>query len=174
LCRKRGAGQYNGSFQDFSKLDQEASVLLPYDQKHIVKGYVSYDLPIGRGQRFLGSGHGVLNNVVGGWKLGTVLRYNTGQPITLNSQNYYPGWAAVYPNITSGADFSSHFHSSDYAPWNGVGAQYFNPNIATNPANGAFGTGPIRLDALRGFGKAYEDVSVMNLNRFRACLFPCG
>jgi hypothetical protein len=154
---------YNGSIQDYSKLDQEAGVLLPYDQKHVFKGYVSYDLPFGRGQRLLSASNGFVNNLVGGWKIGAVLRYNTGQPITLSSTNYYPGWAAVYPNISSSADLSSHFGAGQYTPWdpNWTGAQYFNPNIATNPANGTFGTGPVRLDGLRGFGRAYEDANLM-------------
>lgn len=154
---------YNGSFQDYSKLNRDASVLLPYDQTHIFKGYVSYDLPFGRGRPFLSSSNGFLSNVVSGWKIGAVLRYNTGQPITLSSTNYYPGWASEYPNIVPGGDFSSHFRAGQYTPWdpNWSGAQYFNPKIATNPANGTFGTGPIRLDSLRGFGKAYEDVNLM-------------
>ena len=154
---------YNGSIQDYSKLNQEAQVLLPYDQKHIVKGYISYDLPFGHGRRFLSSNNMLLNALVDGWKIGAVLRYNTGVPITLSSTNYYPGWAAVYPDINSGADFGRHFNKSNYTPWvsGWTGTSYFNPNVASNPANGMFGTGPVRLDGLRGFGYANEDANLM-------------
>jgi len=38
---------------------------------------------------------------------------------------------------------------------------YFNPALVTNPAYAQLGTGPSRIDALRGFGAAYENASVI-------------
>lgn len=38
---------------------------------------------------------------------------------------------------------------------------YFNPALVTNPPYSQLGTGPSRIDALRGFGSAYENASVI-------------
>ncbi len=40
-----------------------------------------YDLPVGKGKRFLGGSNKWVNAVVGGYRLGGVLRYVSGQPI---------------------------------------------------------------------------------------------
>lgn len=42
-----------------------------------------YDLPIGRGRRFGSSLHPVLNGIVGGWRLGGVLQFQSGFPYTV-------------------------------------------------------------------------------------------
>ena len=36
------------------------------------------DLPIGKGRRFLGNANGVLNGIVGGWRLSTILLVQSG------------------------------------------------------------------------------------------------
>src|SRR6185295_2000585 len=54
----------------------------PFDIRHVIQTFGTYDLPIGRG-RWLSVDNRILNGVVGGWTLGSVFVFNTGQPIQL-------------------------------------------------------------------------------------------
>jgi hypothetical protein len=54
-----------------------------FDIRHVIQSFGTYDLPIGRG-KWLAVNNRVLNGVVGGWTLGSVFVFNTGQPIQLS------------------------------------------------------------------------------------------
>ncbi len=43
----------------------------------------SYDLPFGRGKRFLSGSSGLVNQIVGGWRLNGILTLQGGQPFTI-------------------------------------------------------------------------------------------
>jgi hypothetical protein len=53
-----------------------------YDQTHVFNFNTIYELPIGKGRRFLNQG-GVANLLLGGWQLGTIIRAGTGAPVTI-------------------------------------------------------------------------------------------
>lgn len=55
----------------------------PFDRRHIFNAYWTYDLPFGRGQRFL-SKNAMLDRVVGGWTIGGRETIATGQPFLLS------------------------------------------------------------------------------------------
>src|SRR5262245_44622774 len=55
----------------------------PFDVRHVIQTFGTYELPIGRG-RLLPVSNRVLNNVVGGWTLGSVFIFQTGAPIQLS------------------------------------------------------------------------------------------
>jgi hypothetical protein len=50
-----------------------------FDIRHVVHASGTYDLPFGKGRRFLNQG-GVVNGVFGGWTLGTILVLQSGNP----------------------------------------------------------------------------------------------
>lgn len=54
-----------------------------FDIRHVIQSFGTYDLPVGRG-KWLAVNNRVLNGVVGGWTLGSVFVFNTGQPIQLS------------------------------------------------------------------------------------------
>src|SRR5262249_713842 len=54
----------------------------PYDQEESFGAYAIYELPVGRGQRFLNRG-GVVNAILGGWKLDVSENILSGIPITV-------------------------------------------------------------------------------------------
>ncbi|GAC1437603.1 MAG: hypothetical protein NVS1B11_01880 [Terriglobales bacterium] len=54
-----------------------------------VLSYV-YELPIGPGKRFLS--HGVASKVLGGWQVGGVQRYQSGQPLAYACATGVPGY----------------------------------------------------------------------------------
>jgi hypothetical protein len=57
--------------------------LATHDERHRFVTSLLWELPIGKGQRFLNTG-GVLNFVLGGWQIGTILNKRSGLPFTPN------------------------------------------------------------------------------------------
>jgi hypothetical protein len=80
------------------KLDRSISA---HDIPHAFVGTVTWDLPFGRGKMFGGNMNSVLNSVVGGWKLNTIVRLNDGLPLHLVQNNVGYNYAVSRPNITS-------------------------------------------------------------------------
>jgi hypothetical protein len=55
----------------------------PFDRRHVFNAYWTYDLPFGKGRRFL-AGNAILDRVVGGWTLGGRETIASGNPLLLN------------------------------------------------------------------------------------------
>jgi Carboxypeptidase regulatory-like domain len=60
-----------------------------YDQTHNVKLYYVYELPFGKGKKFLGT-KGVASAVLGGWRLAGIQRYASGTPISVGTTVSFP------------------------------------------------------------------------------------
>ena len=61
------------------RLDRRVS---PFDIRHVIQTFGTYDLPVGRG-RWLSVNNRFLNGAIGGWTVGSIFVFNTGQPIQL-------------------------------------------------------------------------------------------
>ena len=111
-----------------------------------------YELPFGRGKRYLNAG-GVLDKLVGGWSMSTLSRVSSGTPFFFRSGTCnVPGEfrVACIPAILPGAN-----------PW-AQGKGTFDPNrplfnkyafepVSSFEAFGYYGQGP-RMSDVRGFG----------------------
>jgi hypothetical protein len=53
-----------------------------YDLRHVVNASGTYDLPFGTGKRFLNYS-GMVDRIVGGWTIGTIFTFHTGNPFSL-------------------------------------------------------------------------------------------
>ena len=165
--------EYNGYYtpvQDFQNLGAAANSLTSYDLTHIIKGYATYQLPFGRGQKWASSSGGFVNALVGGWQVSALVLYTSGQPfhVGINGSAYYPLWGNFYPNFNT---------TGLYGPVNPNGYQalgtngnpaptltYLSPSIATSPLNGntvSFGNGGAYNSALRCPGQAMENASAL-------------
>jgi hypothetical protein len=143
-----------GPIQDIYNLGKERHTIASFDQTHIVKGYIVYELPFGKGRTLLSDVGGALNAVVGGWTVNSGFHYNSGTPLRITSTNWYPGVNNVYPNMVSGCNVHS-------ASFNGqIGSTYFNPACFANPTYGEFGNAPTFNPDVRGFGLATEDIGI--------------
>jgi hypothetical protein len=81
---------FGGSTQDNNHLDHEYS-LSSYDiPQNLSIGY-GVDLPFGRNKHFLSDAKGVLNAVVGGWRVNGITAIRSGVPIS--SYQFFPGSA---------------------------------------------------------------------------------
>jgi len=56
---------WTGPLQDIYNLQQERKAIASFDQTHIVKGYINYELPFGRNKMLLGNASPGLNALVG-------------------------------------------------------------------------------------------------------------
>lgn len=160
-----------GLLQDVRRLDDEAKVVDLNDMTHIVKGYVAYELPFGKGRRFLNES-GAADAFLGGWQVSVMFRYYSGTPLQVLSSNSYTGWSTygypIYANVDPNGNFSNQFNSDSFDIKNAASPsnRYFDPKAFSNPAYGEFGTGPRAFEQLRGFNRSYEDLGVMKDFRF--------
>jgi hypothetical protein len=160
--------EYNGYYttvQNFSDLSQAANTLSGYDLTHIVKGYVTYQLPFGNGQRWLSNSSTLVNRLVGGWSLNGLVLYTSGQPFEASVNNiYYPLFGNFYPTFNLSGNYGP-ANPHNYQV-NGAPVYYFSSSIASSPINtttgtiGTLGQSP-NLTALRCPGTANEDASLL-------------
>ncbi len=75
-----------------------------FDIRHSVHINGTYDLPFGKGKQFANKG-GVVDRVVGGWTLGSIFTYQTGNPFLLqggyNTFNDYADGGVVLTGVTA-------------------------------------------------------------------------
>ena len=112
------------------------------DQTHSFVANGIYDLPFGRGRQFFSGANRVVNQVIGGWTIGSIVRWQSGFPFyvasgrsTFNSFN--PG---NNPAQLVGITFAE-FKKNVGIFRTPTGVYFINPNlldIVTNPATGAF------------------------------------
>jgi hypothetical protein len=73
-----------------------------FDRRHALQGYLVYDLPFGRNQRFLSNVSGLVNQLVGGWEIANSLILQSGRPFTV-----YGGAFTLSNAVLSPANCSS-------------------------------------------------------------------
>lgn len=54
-----------------------------YDQTHVFNLSATYDLPFGKGKKFLGGSGNWMDRLVGGWEVTSIIRWASGAPVTL-------------------------------------------------------------------------------------------
>jgi hypothetical protein len=161
--------QYGG-IQDVYNLAESAGTVLSYDQTHVVKGYVSYQLPFGRGGRLLADVAPAWNAILSGWVVSGIVRYNSGNPLSVSSGAWRPGWeGSIYADFDSAVDLSRKFEGSKFNPGiqNAPGNLYFNAAAFSDPKGQKLGNGKRYYSELRGFGFAGEDIGLIKYFRVR-------
>ena len=121
-----------------------------FDIRHIVNFNSIWDIPIGRGRQFFSGSNKVVNALLGGWTLTSIVRYNSGLPVS--SPVDIGGWPTNW-NVRSWAVPIRDIQSSPTRGGNGQRANLFSdPEAAYNsfrsPAPGETGARNI----LRGMG----------------------
>jgi hypothetical protein len=112
-----------------------------------------YELPFGRGKRWLKSG--ALSRIAGGWTVSGITSYLTGQPFSVSFQvpASQVGWWGGRASVVPGVDPYIRDHSHN------LGSLWFNPAAFVAPAPGQWGNSP--RNAYFGPGFANWDISVM-------------
>jgi hypothetical protein len=98
-----------------------------------------YELPLGKGKKYLNS-NGVLDRVVGGWQIGGIQRYESGQPMAFGCASAPPAYGECirFDQVPGSSILSSAFKSDH---WNPITDPIFNsinlPNVV-NASQAAF------------------------------------
>lgn len=154
--------------QDAFDLAKEANTVLSYDQTHVFKGFASFELPFGRGRKWLSTPPGFVDAILGGWTVTSIFSYASGRPLGVAPNAWRPGWSdigngTVYANVTPGATFDNLFKKGRFDPGNPTSDanRYFDPASFSNPEGQSFGNGFRLYDKLRGVGDVREDIGLM-------------
>ena len=104
-----------------------------FDIRNMFKGRVVYQIPLGKGQKFLNN-NVILDELIGGWQTAATIQWQTGNPFTVvmaDSTNSYAQSGSWYPNVVPGVSPTSGPH--------GTNSEWFNVNAFTQPTPGTFG-----------------------------------
>jgi hypothetical protein len=131
-----------------------------------LKGYAIYQLPFGKGRRFLNNNM-LADYVIGGWQVSGTLYMATGTPYTLyGTQNTYQQAGSAYPNRIPGVSLKpAHRNAKCEAGYTGCANEWYNPAAFSMPANGTFGNA--RRNLLYGPG-----VDSTNLSGYKEFMLP--
>src|SRR5882762_584642 len=100
-----------------------------FDVRHAVKGSVVYDLPVGKGKKFLNS-DSILDMIMGGWQTAATLVAHSGQPftVTMAQSNSNALAGNQFPNVVG----DWHLGHPSTKNW-------YNTAAFASPAPGTFG-----------------------------------
>jgi hypothetical protein len=145
-----------GSISPFER--QRNKSLSAGDIPHALTASWMYDLPFGKGQKWANNSR-VLDAVIGGWRLTSIMRFNSGTPFAIRSYNCnIPGAFSMgcLPGVLAGKD-----------PW-AQDKSNFNPDMPLLNASSFedpssfnyYGGNGSRISNLRGFGYKNVDLTI--------------
>jgi len=137
-----------------------------YDIRHRFVTYATYELPFGRGKRFMNDNR-VLDYVLGGWTLAGVETLQSGLPVTFtsagNPNRQLPGGTVLRPNLAA-SDVDA-IRIDDYQVGNRFNANpIWNINAFAYPA--AFTSGTLGRNVLEGPGMIWTQGSLAKVLTF--------
>ncbi|HWQ54828.1 MAG TPA: TonB-dependent receptor [Bryobacteraceae bacterium] len=161
--RKAGAFLFDGHYTIASNLNNMTNMENPYDHlwwgrdaytsRHRVVLNATYDLPFGKGRRFLTSAPGVVNQLVGGWQLGFVSYFQSGQYFTPT----FSGFDASNTNTSGG--LPDRIADGNYSPGQRDRNKWFDPSAFVVPPKGRFGNSGANI--LEGPGMNLQHLSLI-------------
>jgi hypothetical protein len=108
------------------------------DQTHNFKMSYVYDLPFGKGRKFL-TGGGAADAFLGGWSIGAVHTYSSGTPINIGTTVSFPIFAgANRPTITTYEGWRASYSGDRFDPF-APGARYINAGVFPAQPTDRFG-----------------------------------
>jgi hypothetical protein len=131
------------------------------DVASLFNGYLTYDLPFGKGRMFGGSAEGIANAIIGGWSIASNFTLHTGFALYPHGpDNSGTGSASPRPNCVAGVSQSGSGALTNPSATGGIiGIQLLNPAAVAPAAPGTFGT--CGAGSFRGPGLATSDFSII-------------
>jgi TonB dependent receptor-like, beta-barrel len=155
-----------GAVQNWYDLSGERSLVSQDVPQRLVVSYV-YDIPMGKGKRFLGGSSGVVDGLLSGWSINGATTLQKGYPLAFTAQaNALAQFGAgtftsstssagtIRPNVVAGCQ--SDISGSAQSRLN----QWFNTACFSQPGNFSLGTASRTDPTLRGSGVANWDFAV--------------
>ena len=120
-----------------------------FDRKHILNINGVYELPFGRGRRYLANSNIIVNGVLGGWQLSGIYAFTSGAPLSIS-----------VPGATLGNGRGTRANvAGDPMLDNGTADRWFNTTAFAAPPARQFGNSGIRI--LDGPGSHVLDTGLM-------------
>ncbi|MGH9720459.1 MAG: TonB-dependent receptor domain-containing protein, partial [Bryobacteraceae bacterium] len=127
-----------------------------YDLTHAVKMSTIFELPFGKGRKWLNTG-GLVNAILGGWRLGGIQTYFSGNPIALTRNNPFPIFnGTTRPTVTSYDNWRAPLKGDDFDP----GVDRFLDRSVFPAQPSAFGNVTRYNPNVRSFPNFNENVSL--------------
>jgi hypothetical protein len=143
-----------GASQDHFNRRLEKSIGA-YDQTHALKLNTLYELPFGKGKRWLASGIG--SAVLGGWRLGLIQVYGGGFPLAIARNNPLVVFnGTTRPTITSYDNWVPQWRNGDFDP--AVDRRLDRSAFPVQPVN--FGNATRFNPKVRAFPNLSENISL--------------
>ncbi|MEP6538755.1 MAG: carboxypeptidase-like regulatory domain-containing protein [Bryobacteraceae bacterium] len=118
-----------------------------------------YELPFGKGKKYLSSRGRAMDMVAGGWQINAIQRYVSGTPIGVSGGGVIPlSNGGNRPNVVAGTSARSSVSRGDFDPARDL---YLNINAFAQPAPFTIGNAPPVLPNVRTFALFNEDFSVL-------------
>jgi len=111
------------------------------DIPHVLNVLWAYDLPFGRGKKFLNSSNGFVRGIVGGWTLAGAHQWRSGTLIRPAVNNALAGLifnGELRPNVVAGVTRQTNVSRGDLDP-NNPNVRWMDPAAFAVPAAFAFG-----------------------------------
>jgi hypothetical protein len=120
-----------------------------FDTRNAFKGYAIYQLPFGKGERFLNNSR-LVDEIVGGWQLAGSIVLSSGNPFTITDNSNHQ------TNANGGGAFPN-WGTAAWKPTHQTPQYWYNPGAFVRPQDGTFGN--VRRNSLVGPG-----LNVVNLS----------
>ena len=163
----RGAGTELVVPSDPKRLDLDKG-RSDFDVRHVFRAHAMYDLPFGKGRKFLADSSALVNALAGGWSLNAIVDWSSGYPLTVFSGyhtfSFYDSGTRVATESASGTSNRSNYTGGsdsghvEILP-NGT-VQYLSPEeraLFSTPAAGETGS---KRNPLEGPGFFQTDLGV--------------
>jgi hypothetical protein len=129
-----------------------------FDMRHNITADALYELPFGKGRKFLKGANRVVDAFIGGWEATTLVRYHSGLPSTITASGVYPTnyEISALANVLPGA-------ANDYGSYiddNGVPSLFASTSAVNNYFQQPGGTTGTRA-IVRLPGVVNVDIAVM-------------
>ena len=119
----------------------------PSDRPHVLTFSYNYELPVGKGRKWLNAG-GAANVLLGGWSVAGVHSYQSGTRLAVTANNTLPFFnGGLRPDLVDSNGVRSDVSMSDFDPATDT---YLNKSAFALPAEGQYGSTPRYLDNVRG------------------------
>lgn len=126
-----------------------------FDQTHQVKFSTVYDLPFGKGRKWLQSGFA--SWIAGNWRIAGIMVYSSGQPIALTRNNPLPIFnGSTRPTVTAYDNWRAQLKGDSFDP---AADRFFDVNAFPTQTS-VMGNVTRYNPKVRGFANLNEDVSL--------------
>ncbi len=122
-----GAGKQGAAIQNIFN-PKEFRGSSDFDIRHNISANYLFELPIGKNKALFGNASGVLDHIIGGWQLSSVMRYRTGLPTTVagnlayNANYWLSSLAILKSPVKSGVTFDQNGNPSIFGNTSATGA----------------------------------------------------